>query len=532
MESTLQNYSKEQLIALVEEQSEVLATQQKALAEAKAELKNVKADNHSLVQKNNSLEDQAIYLKYQIEQFRRKIFGQTRERFTHAPANLPQLPFETPEAEKKVIEQEAIEEIVVVQRRRKTTKHHGRKPLPESLPVEIVEIFPEEDYSQMECIGQEITEVLVHRPAQIYKKRYIRYKFAPKSKDKVVIGKLPDRFIPKGIAGNSLLASILIAKFIYHLPIYRQLQRFRAEGINIPASTIDGWVKQVLDAINIIYESFKKDIKSKGYLQADETTIKVQVGDKKGKCHTGYYWVYNSPMDNVVLFDYQPNRSIASAENILKDFKGYLQTDGYAGYEAIGKRTGIVHLFCWAHARREFDRALINDKERSEKALGYIQKLYRIEAEARQRGMSPQERKEFRLEYALPIINEFGKWLFALAEQRSILPKDQFGKAVLYTLKRWDGLKNYLFDGVLEIDNNLVENAIRPIAMGRKNYLFAGSHEAASRAACIYTFFAICKKHDVNAYEWLTYVLDNLSESKITDLEHLYPQNFKKNIKE
>lgn len=270
-----------------------------------------------------------------------------------------------------------------------------------------------------------------------------------------------------------------------------------------------------------------EDTKSQGYLQADETPIKVIDKNKKGTAHQGYYWVYHTPMDKTVFFDYQPGRGAKAAENVLSDFEGYLQTDGYAVYDRIGKREGVTHLNCWAHARREFDRARDNDKARAEKALAYIQQLYAAEALAREEKMEPSQRKELRLEKSLPIINEFGKWMVEELKNHHILPKSQIGKAFRYSLGRWGQLGAYLYDGILEMDNNLVENAIRPVALGRKNYLFAGSHRAAERAAGIYSFFAICKKHEVNPYEWLKYTFENILTINHKNLRDLYPQNFK-----
>lgn len=211
----------------------------------------------------------------------------------------------------------------------------------------------------------------------------------------------------------------------------------------------------------------------------------------------------------------------------MADFKGYLQTDGYGAYDKIGKREGVTHLNCWAHARREFDKAKDNDKQRAEKALTFIQQLYAVEAQAREDKLDPDQRKELRLEKALPILNELGKWMFQQMRNHQLLPKSPIGKAFRYTMDRWDQLNAYLYDGVLEIDNNLIENAIRPLALGRKNYLFAGSHSAAQRGAIMYSFFAICKKHEVNPYEWLKYTLENIMSINHKNIRNLYPQNYK-----
>ena len=314
------------------------------------------------------------------------------------------------------------------------------------------------------------------------------------------------------------------------LPLYRQEQRFKREKIPIASSTLEGWVRQSLELIDILYQKLLKETIVKGYIQADESTIKVQDRTKKGKCHLGYYWVYHDPIDKTVLFDYQPGRSIKAANKVLKNFKGYLQTDGYTAYEKFGNKKEVTHLFCWAHARREFEKALDYDKERATKALLFIQELYKVEAVAREQGMTAEDRKKLRLDKSLPILKDFGKWI----EQELLsvdIPKSPIGKAINYSLKRWSGLNAYLYDGILEIDNNLVENAIRPLALGRKNYLFAGSHKAAQRAASIYSFFAICKKHEVNPYQWLKYTLENILDTKASELDKLYPQNFKENSK-
>ena len=213
---------------------------------------------------------------------------------------------------------------------------------------------------------------------------------------------------------------------------------------------------------------------------------------------------------------------------MLGNFKGYLQTDGYAVYEKYGKKKEVTHLACWAHARREFEKALDNDKRRAEKALLLIQQLYINERKAKEENLSPQQIKELRLAESLPVINELGKWIFE--EIKNTLPKSQIGKAMAYAYARWDALSAYLYDGNLFIDNNLVENAIRPIALGRKNYLFAGSHEAAQRSAMIYSLFAICKKHEVNPFQWLKYTLQNIMSINHKNIKELYPQNYKQII--
>ena len=210
---------------------------------------------------------------------------------------------------------------------------------------------------------------------------------------------------------------------------------------------------------------------------------------------------------------------------LLNDFKGYLQTDGYAVYEWFAKQPGITHVACMAHARRKFEQALDYDKEKAGFVMRKIQELYAIEREARESGLSSAQRKELRLDKSLPIMNELGK---KIAEMyKTAVPKSPMGIALNYAILRWDNLLNYLYDGSLEIDNNWVENAIRPNALGRKNYLFAGSHEGAKRAAMFYSFFGTCKKNNVNPYQWLKRVLQLIPEYPANKIGDLLPQNLK-----
>lgn len=504
MRETLQNLTQTELAALT------------------LELKNEVERLHA---KTQNLEIENLRLHDKIGQLSRIIYGQKRERFENP--NQPKLPFvEEPE---KIEEagKETVEKITY-ERKKPAKQHPGRKPLPEHLPVEEVVIEPAEDTTGMVIIGQETTDILEYKPASFYIVRYIRPKYARKNEDGVTIAKLPERTFEKCIAGNGLLTSIIVDKYVDHLPLYRQIERFKREKISISPSTVDGWVKQVGGLLEILYDYLLKQTRSKGYLQADETPIKVLDRDKKGSCHLGYFWVYRSPVDKTVLFHYQTGRSGRAAREILDGFKGYLQTDGYQVYDSIAAESkDIIHLNCWAHARREFDKAFTNDQKRASIALAFTQALYKIEAEARDKEMNAEERKELRLQKSLPVLNAFGKWMAEELKSGEVLPKSAIGKAITYTLGRWDNLNAYLNDGMLEIDNNLIENTIRPIALGRKNYLFAGSHEGAKRAAVVYSFLAMCKMEGVNPAAWLKYVLDNIQNTKTGSLQNLYPCNFK-----
>jgi transposase len=529
MEIELKNLSKQEFLALIKQQSKTISIQEKScsrLEDQKTELKNerTKLENERtrLENERTRLEEKVAELQRQVELLQRMQFGQKRERFEDP--NQMALPLDI---EQEVIQaqEEVVKQEVTYSRAKK--KHPGRAKLPDHLPVEEIEIYPKGDLSDKVCIGKEITDVLDYVPGHFKIKRYIRYKYATKDKDtaRITIGELPERIIDKGIPSEGLLSTILVDKYVDHLPLYRQKQRFSRENIDIACSTIDGWAAQSMEALKPLYEKLVMDIKNEGYLQVDETTIKVLDQSKKDKAHLGYYWVYHAPISKSVMFNYSPTRASNAALPILQNFEGYLQTDGYAGYNAYGKKSEVTHLGCWAHARREFERALDNDRPRSQYVLVEIQKLYAVERKAREQGLAPRQIKELRLKESLPIINELGKWMFL--QIKLTLPKSQIGKALAYSQSRWDNLSAYLTDGNLQIDNNLVENVIRPVALGRKNYLFAGSHDAAQKAAMAYTFFANCKKQDVNPYTWLKYTLENIQSINHKNITDLYPHNYK-----
>ncbi|MFO7033212.1 IS66 family transposase [Limnospira fusiformis CCALA 023] len=507
MDSGMEHLSKQQLIALIMERENAIEERDRVIREKEV------------------YESQLLSL---IEKLKRIAFEQKRERFEGNKDQLS-LPFETTSGQQEQ-QQEAFGQKIEYTRKKQSSSHPGRATLPDHLPVEEIVIRPEGDLSGMVCIGREVTDELEYIPGKYIIKRYIRLKYAPKDKNSeqgVLIGNLPERIIDKGIPGPGLIAGILTDKYEDHLPLYRQMQRFKRENIKIAPSTIEGWVRQALERLEPLYDCLLEDTKAMGYLQADETTIKVMDSAKKGTCHLGYYWVYHNPLEKTVLFDYQPGRGAVAAENILKGFRGYLQTDGYAAYKKPGMQEGVTHLACWAHARREFYDAQSNDSKRAGEALQFIQKLYEVEREAREKGLDPAGIKKLRLDRSLPVINSMSKWIKEQLQDRNVMPNSAIGKALRYSAERWAELSNYLYDGRLEIDNNLVENAIRPVALGRKNYLFAGSHSAAKRAAMVYSFFAICKKHGVNPYEWLKHTLQNIMSINHKDIKSLYPQNFK-----
>jgi transposase len=383
----------------------------------------------------------------------------------------------------------------------------------------------------MVCIGREITEELDYTPAKLHINRVIRPKYITGEDEngnkKQVIAEL-NRPIPKCIASPALLSMIFTDKFVFHLPLYRIRQRIAQMGVPIPDSTLESWVRLGAKLLQPLYAVHRLHVFWEVYQMIDESPIKVQDRDTPGACHQGYMWVRYAPLSKSVLFEYYKSRSANGPIDDLATFKGYVQTDGYSGYTWLAFKEGLTHLSCWAHARRYFEKALTNDHERASHVLKLIQVLYAIEALAREGNLSHSERHALRLDKSLPVINLIGQYIYT--EKNNTTPQSPIGKAFEYTSNRWTSLQNYLEDGMLEIDNNLIENSIRPLALGRKNYLFAGSHDAAKDIAMFYSFFTTCKKNAIDPQKWLNYVIVNINDTKASQLKNLLPQFIDKNL--
>ena len=519
------SFSTESLMAKIAVLENDLAVKNSTIASKESQI----ADKESQIIKLNG--DLAA-AKFQIEQFRRMIFGSKRERFeTKIDWRQLTLDFEpkTAEiAEAVKIERELIR--VAYERKKPKKEHQGRMALPSHLPVVETVIEPLEDTTNMVCIGREITEELDYTPAKLHINRIIRPKYITKEDERgnqqQVIAEL-NRPIAKCIASPALLSMIFTDKYIFHLPLYRILNRIIQMGVPLPSSTLESWVKLGADLIRPLYAVHRLHVFSEIYQMIDESPIKVQDRDKPGACHQGYMWVRYAPLTKSVLFEYYKNRSTQGPIDDLATFKGFIQTDGYSGYTYLASKQDITHLSCWAHARRYFDKALENDMQRASHVMKLIQLLYAIEALARESEMTHHERHALRLDKALPIINEIGQYIYN--ERDKVTPKSPIGKAFEYCANRWISLQNYLTNGMLEIDSNLVENSIRPLALGRKNYLFAGSHDAAKDIAMWYSFFASCKKNDIDPQKWLTHVIHTINDTKTSQLKYLLPQFIDKN---
>lgn len=474
----------------------------------------------SLTKRNQELTEELASVKFQLAELKRLIFGTKSER--HITPNPDQKtlfdldPVEAPAPEKQIIERN----------KPKAKNKPVRMPIPDHLPRVETVIEPEGiDLTNAQKIGEEVTEFLNYKPSRIYVERIVRPKYKLNNESIVVAELQNAQPIAKSNVGAALLSHICVSKFVDHLPLYRIVQMLKRENVVIAESTINGWVQNAMKMLDILFQHVRKKAMASDYIMADETPIPVLESLRPGSTHKGYYWVYYSPNEKTICFMYHKSRSGDAVKEHLKDFGGYLQTDGYAGYDQFKNNPKVTLLACMAHARRKFHSAQDNDKERALHAMNLIGQLYAIESIAREQNMSHQQRYALRQEKALGVLKELEMWL--KENQIKVLPKSPIGEAINYTLNLWPRLIRYVNDGKLEIDNNLIENKIRPIAIGRKNYQFAGSHDSANRAGMIYSFMAMCKHEDVNPFEWLTYVLQNINNHSIQNLDDLLPANYK-----
>jgi transposase len=473
-----------------------------------------------------SLKSEVDFLNHQLAQFKRMIFGSKRERFVAIDGKQLSL-FKESEQENK---QEPQQEQVSYTRRKasKEKKQPVRTELPAHLKRVDEIIEPENIPQDAVKIGESVTEILEMNISEPYVRRIIRPKYITSQSDEkteIAIAPMPTLPIPKGNAGASMLAYILVSKYVDHLPFYRQVQILKRQNIFIAESTINGWYTAAAKLITPVYERMIELLLKAGYLQADETPMPVLTKNKPGATHKGYQWVYYDPLTRMAVFKYEKSRGREGPNNFLENFSGYLQTDGYKAYNNLNKAGEIIQLACMAHARRKFEHALENDKARATEALTMFKELYDIERELRQQGADYQQIKEYRQQHAVPVLQKMKKWLDENLNQT--FPKSAIGQAIAYTLSLRSRLRRYVEDGWFQIDNNLIENSIRPVALGRKNYLFAGSHESAQYAAVMYSIFASCKINNVNPFEYLKHTLSVISDYPAKKIDDLLPQNFR-----
>jgi transposase len=500
----------ERLDALTQQYDQQLAEAQTQIADAQAQIADAQA---------------------QIAELKRELFGPKADRLTPEQQDQMKKLIQDMEAESQrpaPDSDQALDEEETPKRRKR--RRGVRHPLPVQLETQTVTIEPE--LALCPCcgkiprrIGEEVSEEIDILPARLIRRRTVRPKYAcPCGEAGVAIAPLPPRLIPQSKLGLGLAVHIVLARFDDHLSYYRLEQQFRERhGIDIPRQQMVQWVEHIATWLQPLVESMWRAMCASGYLQVDETPVKVLDPEVRGKAARGYLWFYDVPGGDVLL-DFDPSRGLEPVRRRLTGFAGTIQTDAYEVYNALQRQQpAIERIACLAHARRYMYKALQENFAEAVWFITQIRSLYQIEDTIRE--LSPNERHTPREQQAPPI------WaaLKAKAEQLrpTLLPKSTLGKAINYFLNEYDALTGYLHDGRYEIDNNLVENAIRPTAVGRKRWLFIGHPDAGWRSAVIYSILVSCRRRGINPQDYLTDVLRRLPTHKINQIESLLPANWK-----
>jgi transposase len=505
-----------------------LRAEYKRLQAKTAQLQTLAAQLHA---ENSQLREQLREAQLLIAQLRRELFGPKADKLTAEQEEQLKALHKDLQAEVQrpaPVSDEVLEHEDRAARRRQ--RRHARHPLPEHLETETVTIEPEEKIcpccgKPLERIGEEVSEEIDLIPAKLIRRRTVRPKYACRCGEAgVKIAPLRPRLIPQSRLGLGLAAHILLSRFDDHLSFYRLEQQFRERhGIIIARQQMVQWVEQIASWLRPIYDAMWRQMLAGGYLQVDETPVRVLDPDVEGKAARGYLWFYAVPGGDVIL-DFDRSRALKVVQQRLQNFTGTIQTDAYEVYQALErKESRIERIGCLAHSRRRFYAALQQNLPEGIWFISQIRLLYQIEDEARE--LATSERQVFRQQSA-PAIWEALK-AKAVELQPKFLPKSTMGSAVRYFLDEYDALTGYLRDGRFEIDNNLIENSIRPTAIGRKRWLFIGHPDAGWRSAVIYSIIVSCRRRGINPQDYLTDVLRRLPAQKINQIEELLPGNWK-----
>ena len=514
------------------EEKEILL---KTIEGLNASIASLSTTNKNQSEQIKNLQERIKELTAQVAWLNRQLFGRKSEKLRVYDPNMPDLFADEfsglrQQAEEKrdeaveKIEKESVEDV---------KRNRQNRKMIEDLPVlETDTIEPEGvDLSLYRRIGEEITKVVKHKPGMLYVKVIIRPKYAlkdstllpPAGQKGVEIAPMPLMPVDKCIADTSLLAEILLQKYEYHVPFYSQRQQYRHLGMKgLTESTLDGWFKKTVELLKPLYEELKWEVFSCDYVQVDETTVPV-INREKHKADKEYLWMVRSVMERLVIFHYDGgSRAGAVIESLANqyNFKGYLQCDGFAGYETAFKANPDVRLLnCLVHIRRHFEQALDENREMAQHALTQIQHIYKIERQCDEAGLSYDERRQTRQELSRPIMEAMKVWMETEGIKYS--PSSLTGKAITYAYTKWDNIMRCLDDGRLYWDNNLAENVQRPITLSRKNFLFCGNHEAAVNMSVICSLLATCKAHDVNPRVYLNDVIAQMPYHKKATQEEL-----------
>jgi len=487
-------------------------------------LKNLVMDHYQHAQDEHR---RAELFKAKLEELEARVFGRHASEKLHREqatgqqvmefVDLPHSPQEAPTAEPLVQDEQK--------------KHGGgRKKIPDHLPRQRIEhTLPEEQRKCPDCgetmqpFGEETSEQLARITARTFVKQHVRIKYCCKKCECAPkIAEVPNKVIDKGLADAGLLAEIAVQKFDDHLPLYRQEEIFARDGVHIPRSTQCAWMGVVAALCEPIVNWMKIDLLKSRKIHTDDTVIRVQdPGAHKAKI--ARLWVYVGDAQHPhTVFEYTRSRSRDGPVNFLEGFSGYLQADAFGGYDVIYSGKTVIEVACWAHARRKFFEARESDAHADEMLL-LIAEMYAVEKEIR--AFTPNLRREVRQMKTAPLLARIREWLDA--RSADVLPKSELGVAIRYALNQWRALTRFIEDGILEADNNIAENAVRPVVLGRKNYLFVGNDAGGKRAAILYSLIESCKRHGVNPVAYLTDVLTRIATHPAAQVADLAPANWK-----
>ena len=433
-----------------------------------------------------------------------------------------------PSTTREEVEAEARREPIAEPRKRKP--HPGRKPLPENLP-RIEEVIAcaancTRCGEETRRIGYDTSEVLDREPAKWFVRVTKREKRSCGKCSCVQMAELPPRIVEKGIASDRVVIETVISKYCDHLPLYRQEQILEREaGVEISRATLDGWVMRVGELLEPVVGAMRADLLRAFYLQADETIVPVQMHDNRGSDHPAYLWQYGTPGGEMV-FDFQLGRGRDGPAKFLRDWNGILQTDGYQAYDRVGG-ANLIHVGCWAHARRKFvDAVKVNPKDGAAIAMvTRMDALFLVDRHARQQKLGADERAALRREHARPWVEEIHSECVKLRSQ--LLPKSALGEAVSYTLNMWQKLRRCLDHAGVELSNNVAENSMRPVALGRKNWLHVGSAKSGPKVAAILSVVESCRRLGIPVKDYLLAVLPGMDQRKLSQVAPLTPARWK-----
>lgn len=474
-------------------------------------------------------EAERLQLSQRLDAVLRQLYGRKSEKvdpnqrllFDEADAR----PDEPTSASQEQTEQESASS----KRRRKKGRHpHGRSVIPPDVPRHRIEHDLPEDQKRCPCcnkmrnkIGEQISEQYDYEQSSLYANQHVRFTYAcPDCDEQVQRAELPPQPIDKGLAGPGLLAQVIVSKFVDHLPLYRQERIFSRFDVFLSRSTLSQWMKQCAALLEPLVELMRERILHSRVIGADETPIRVL---SRG-CQLGRFWLYRGEEANpYCYFEYRPDKSRDGPEAFFADYEGYVQVDAASSYDPVLAKHPIVEVGCWAHVRRKFFDSRTSEPMRAHEALGRIRQLYAIEQKGK--NLSEEARYELRQAEAVPLLGSLKSWL--LEEQERSLPKLSYGQALTYVLNQWEALCRYTEAGYLSIDNNAVERAIRPVALGRKNYLFVGNEEGGKTAAVLYSVVSSCGRCGVEPFAYLRDVLVRMRTTPVESLGELLPDVWK-----